>query len=58
VKAVCEKHGVPYVQEGIHKRVKKLIDIMVGRASMKRAPTVVRATRDEEARLEAQRSAG
>ncbi len=37
VKAVCEKHGVPYVQEGVFKRVKKLVDIMVGRTSMRRA---------------------
>ena len=35
VKALCEKHGVPYVQEGVFRRVKKLVDIMVGRTSMR-----------------------
>ncbi|HEX8824669.1 MAG TPA: fatty acid desaturase [Archangium sp.] len=35
VKALCEKHGVPYVQENVFRRVKKLVDIMVGRTSMR-----------------------
>lgn len=37
VQAVCEKHGVPYVQEGIARRVKRLVDVMVGKTSMLRA---------------------
>jgi fatty acid desaturase len=36
VKAICEKHGVPYVQEPVWRRAKKLIDIIVGRTSMRR----------------------
>ena len=35
VKAICEKHGVPYVQENVFIRVKKTVDIMVGNKSMK-----------------------
>jgi hypothetical protein len=35
VKAICEKHGVPYVQENVFRRVKKLVDIMVGKTSMR-----------------------
>ncbi|KAK3235290.1 hypothetical protein CYMTET_54495 [Cymbomonas tetramitiformis] len=35
VKQICEKHGVPYVQESCLLRVKKTVDIMVGKASMK-----------------------
>jgi fatty acid desaturase len=35
VKALCEKHGVPYVQESVWRRVRKLIDIMTGRTSMR-----------------------
>ncbi|AKT41151.1 fatty acid desaturase family protein [Chondromyces crocatus] len=35
VKAICEKYGVPYVQEGVLRRAKKMVDIMVGRASMR-----------------------
>ncbi len=43
VKALCEKHGVPYVQESVWKRVGKLVDIMVGRASMRRMGALRRA---------------
>ncbi len=35
VKEVCKKHGIPYVQEGIFKRVRKMLAICVGTASMK-----------------------
>ncbi len=35
VKAICEKHGVPYVQQNVFRRVKKLVDIMVGKTSMR-----------------------
>jgi len=35
VRAICEKHGVPYVQENVFRRVKKLVDIMVGKTSMR-----------------------
>jgi fatty acid desaturase len=37
VKALCEEFRVPYLQEPVHKRVKKLVDIMVGKTSMRRA---------------------
>ena len=36
LKALCEKHGVPYVQESIWTRLKKTTDIMVGKTSMLR----------------------
>lgn len=36
VRAVCERHGIPYVQEGVFKRVKKLVDVMVGKTRMHR----------------------
>ena len=35
VRAICEKYGIPYVQENVFKRLKKLVDIMVGNAQMK-----------------------
>ncbi|MCK5479367.1 MAG: fatty acid desaturase, partial [Methylococcales bacterium] len=34
VKEVCEKHGIPYLQESVFKRLFKAVDIMVGRTSM------------------------
>jgi hypothetical protein len=36
VKALCAKYGIPYVQESVWKRVKKTVDIMVGKTSMPR----------------------
>lgn len=33
-KALCEKHGVPYVQGNVFYRMKKTIDIAVGKTSM------------------------
>ena len=34
VKAVCEKYGVPYVQESVWKRLGQLVDVMVGKRTM------------------------
>lgn len=35
VAEICARHGVPYVQESAMTRFKKLIDVMVGKTSMK-----------------------
>lgn len=37
VRAICEKHGLPYVQESVFTRFRKMADIFVGDASMKQA---------------------
>ncbi len=34
VEAVCKKHGIPYRQQSVFKRLAKTVDIMVGRTSM------------------------
>jgi len=34
VKAICEKYGMPYVQESVFKRVGQLVDVMVGKKTM------------------------
>jgi fatty acid desaturase len=39
VKAICAKYGVPYVQHSLFRRVKKLIDVMVGSTSMRHGVT-------------------
>jgi len=39
VKAICAKHGVPYVQESVWRRLKKTVDVMVGDASMRKFPS-------------------
>lgn len=36
VKALCEKYGIPYVQESVWKRLKQTVDVMVGNRSMPR----------------------
>jgi fatty acid desaturase len=45
VKAVCEKHGVPYVQEPLHRRLAQLLGIVTGERRMK-----VSRTRDKHER--------
>jgi len=34
VKALCERHGIPYCQDSVFKRLLKAVDIMVGKTSM------------------------
>lgn len=38
LKRICEKHGVPYVQENVFVRLKKTVDIMVGHTRMRPYP--------------------
>lgn len=47
LKAICEKHGVPYVQESVWTRLRKTVDIMVGRSSMRTFPTELEPTADK-----------
>jgi fatty acid desaturase len=35
VQKLCEKHGVPYVRENVFRRLRLLLDMMVGKAEMK-----------------------
>jgi len=37
VKAICEAHGVPYLQESIGTRLRKTLDVMVGKTGMRRS---------------------
>lgn len=41
VKALCEKHQIPYCQESIFRRLLKAVNVMVGKTSMLRAPLSV-----------------
>ncbi len=36
VKAICERHGVPYVQESVLTRARKLVEVAIGKTSMRR----------------------
>ncbi len=40
VKAVCEKHGIPYRQESVLKRLWKTLDVMTGRKVMLKPSTI------------------
>ena len=46
MRALCDKHGVPYVQENVFLRLKKTVDIMTGHTSMRRYPTRFEVERD------------
>jgi len=35
VKAICERHGVPYRQEPMFRRLKRMVDVCVGKQKMK-----------------------
>jgi fatty acid desaturase len=39
VQSICRKHGVPYIKHSVFWRLKKTIDIMVGKASMRKFPS-------------------
>lgn len=53
IRAICEKYGVPYVQEGVFQRAKRLLDIMVGKTTMKRVDGFTRYTKQEDELAEA-----
>jgi len=38
VQEICRKHGVPYVKQNVFWRLKKTVDIMVGKSSMRWFP--------------------
>ena len=54
VKALCEKHGIPYVQESVFKRVKQMLRVAVGATSMKTITRVIRRSEASENALAAE----
>mmetsp|Transcript_25727 Transcript_25727/g.33593 ORF Transcript_25727/g.33593 Transcript_25727/m.33593 type:complete len:434 (+) Transcript_25727:94-1395(+) len=58
VREICKKHGVPYIKENVFWRVKKTVDIMVGKSSMKWFPeSYERAYLEADAIVEAKKLA-
>jgi len=45
VRAICARHGLPYVQEGVFRRFAKMLDIVIGRTSMIQSRTVPKSER-------------
>jgi fatty acid desaturase len=47
LKEICERHGVPYVQENVFERLRKTVDVMVGRRTMRTFPTEYEPRKDK-----------
>ena len=47
LKDICEKYGVPYVQESVFERLRKTVDIMIGKATMRTFPTEYEPEKDK-----------
>ena len=47
LKAICEKYGVPYVQQNVFTRLIKTVEIMVGKTTMKNFPTELEPAGDK-----------
>jgi fatty acid desaturase len=47
LKGICEKYGVPYVQESVWERLRKTVDIMVGKTTMRTFPTEYEPEKDK-----------
>jgi hypothetical protein len=51
LKLLCQKYGVPYTQENVFIRLKKTVDIMIGRTTMRAFPTEYEPIRDKTAKV-------
>jgi fatty acid desaturase len=47
LKGICDKYGVPYVQESVFERLRKTLRIMVGKTTMRPFPTEYEPSRDK-----------
>jgi fatty acid desaturase len=47
LKEICDRHGVPYVQESVWERLRKTLDVMVGRSTMRRFPVEYEPAKDK-----------
>merc|ERR1719261_1462510 len=47
LKALCAKYGVPYIQESVFTRLRKTIDIMVGKTTARQFPTEYEPLKDK-----------
>ncbi len=56
IKALCEKYEIPYVQEGVMRRVKKMVDVAVGKTSMLRMPAAEKVSESPAVETKKQRT--
>ena len=50
LRKICEKYGVPYVQESVWTRLRKTVDVMVGQTDMIPFPTEMEPSKDKASR--------
>jgi fatty acid desaturase len=48
IQALCAKYGIPYLQESVFTRARKMVAVAVGRASMRRADAIGRTKAQEQ----------
>jgi hypothetical protein len=51
LKLICQKYGVPYVQENVIIRLRKTVDIMIGRTTMRKFPIEYEPIRDKTVKV-------
>ena len=51
LKLICQKYGVPYVQENVLERLRKTVDIMIGRTTMRKFPKEYEPIRDKTVKV-------
>jgi fatty acid desaturase len=51
LKLLCKKYGVPYVQENVFERLRKTVDIMIGRTTMRKFPIEYEPSRDKTVKV-------
>jgi fatty acid desaturase len=49
LRAICERHGVPYIQESVWVRLRKTVDIMTGKANQRPFPAHLERASDLKA---------
>ena len=52
LKGICDKYGVPYVKESVFERLRKTLDIMVGKTTMRKFPTQYEPAKDKVKTIE------
>ena len=47
LKAICKKHGVPYVQGNVWQRINKTVNVMIGKTALRSFPTHLEPAEDK-----------
>ena len=47
LREICERYGVPYIQESVWTRLRKTVDVMVGKSTMREFPVQFERAQDK-----------